>query len=241
LIADERRNPGPPRRRTQTPPAKGNSPTVNTLSVGSRQKTESKRGIGRRAEGDGARDGQIATAPNCIHAIRTADYKYARYYDPAGVEPDQEEFYDLRPNGGDYDDVHQLPLELKDLSEWAINNFPDPPALTEDQLAGRALLKDRLAAVASDRLQPRPAGTPVGPRDLKIEISRWTDAVGPHERAQITFYSQLGVSYQLQRSTDFVAWTDVDGPIPGNNGPVLRHYELAGVPAFYRISWQGTP
>lgn len=183
----------------------------------------------------------VAPPPNRMQAIRTADFKYTRYYDAAGIEPDQEEFYDLRPVGGDYDATHQLPLELNNLSEWAANTFPNPPSLTPEQTTARATLKATLAAAVADRLQPRPASDPAGPRDLKIEVVRWTDADGAHARAQITFYSHFGALYQLQRSTDLVAWADVDDPIPGNNGPVLRHYELSPTHAFYRLRWEPTP
>jgi Arylsulfatase A and related enzymes len=185
--------------------------------------------------------GGVVPAPNRIHAIRTADFKYARYFDADGVAPDQEEFYDLRPEGGDFDVTHQLPLELNNLSEWAADNFPNPPALTTEQTLARASLKSTLAAAVATRLQPRPPASAAAPRDLKIEVVRWSDGAGSHTHAQLTFYSQVGTRYQLQRSTDLVAWDDVDDPIPGNNGPVLRHYELSGPRVFYRIRWEPVP
>lgn len=61
----------------------------------------------------------VASPPNRIQMIRSSGHKYARYFDGAGVEPDQEEFYDLRPAGGDYDASYQLPLEMRNLSTWA--------------------------------------------------------------------------------------------------------------------------
>jgi choline-sulfatase len=100
----------------------------------------------------------VASPPNRIQMLRTADFKYARYYDAAGEKPDQEEFYDLRPTGGDYDSTYQQPLELKNLSQWAVDNFPNPPALTPDQLAARTQLRNDLAA----RGQPL-AGAPAQP------------------------------------------------------------------------------
>lgn len=183
----------------------------------------------------------VAPPPNRMHAIRTADYKYTRYYDADGIAPDEEEFYDLRPTGGDFDATHQLPLELNNLSEWAADSFPNPPALTPAQLLARDSLKTALASAVADRLQPRPPAPAAAPRDLKIELVRWTDDGGAHTHAQLTFYSRFGTSYQLQRSTDLLAWTDVDAPIPGNNGPVLRHYALADARVFYRIAWQTQP
>jgi len=181
----------------------------------------------------------VAPPPNRMQTIRTADFKYTRYYDADGVEPDEEEFYDLRPTGGDFDPAHQLPLELNNLSEWAVNNFPLPPALTPGQLAARSALKATLAAAAADRLQPQPAAAnPVGPRDLRVEIVRWTDTEGQHRHAQLTFYSRFGETYQFQRSANLVDWTDVDAPIPGNNGPVLRHYDLPDARTYYRLRWE---
>lgn len=182
--------------------------------------------------------GGITTPPNRIQAIRTADFKYVRYYDADGVEPDQEEFYDLRPNGGDFDATHQLPLELNNLSEWAVNHFPHPPTLTPEQAFARASLKSMLSAAVAARLQPRSPASAAAPRDLKIEVVRWTDNAGEHSHAQLTFYSQVGTLYQLQRSTDLLSWEDVDEPIPGNNGPVLRHYPFSTDRVFYRIVWQ---
>lgn len=184
----------------------------------------------------------VALPPNRIQAIRTADFKYARYYDAAGVEPDQEEFYDLRPGGGDYDATQGLPLENRNLSEWALGltgPLYEPPSVpTPTQLAARAALKAALADAVAERLQPSPTGAPAGPEDLKIEIVRWTDDTGDHARAQLTFFSRFGTSYQLQSSTDLLEWSDVDEPIPGNNGPVLRHYEFSEPRIFYRIRWQ---
>lgn len=180
----------------------------------------------------------IAPPPNCIQAIRTADFKYVRYYDPAGVEPDQEEFYDLRPGGGDYSAPYRQPLELANLSEWAANRYPHPPTLTDEQQTARMALKTALAAAVADRLQPRPASAPAGPGDIKIQIVQWTDGNGPHERVQLTFFSRFNETYQLQRSIDLLTWTDLDDPIPGNNGPVLRHYDLSDTRAFYRVQWQ---
>jgi hypothetical protein len=53
------------------------------------------------------------------------------------------------------------------------------------------------------------------------------------------FLSRFGETYQLQQSSDLLGWSDLDAPIPGNNGPVLRHYALAEPRAFYRIQWTG--
>ncbi len=179
----------------------------------------------------------VATPPNRIQMIRTADFKYSRYYDAAGVELDQEEFYDLRTNGGDFDSTWQQPLELKNLSQWAVDNFPNPPLLTSEQSAARTQLMNNLAAAVASRLQPRPPNAPFGPENLKIEIVRWSDVSGSHVQTQLTFLSRSGETYQFQQSSDLLTWSNLDEAIPGNNGMVLRHYDLPGPRVFYRIQW----
>jgi hypothetical protein len=179
----------------------------------------------------------VADPPNRIQTIRTADFKYSRYYDGAGVAAEQGEFYDLRPTGGDFDVTYNQPLELKNLSEWAATKFANPPTLTTEQLAARTQLASALQAAAASRLQPRPKNPPVGPEDLKMEVARWSDDAGAHVEVQISFFSRWRETYQIQQSTDLLAWSDVESPIAGNNGPVLRHFQLPGPRAFYRIQW----
>jgi choline-sulfatase len=181
----------------------------------------------------------VANPPNRIQMIRSSEFKYARYYDLAGVQPDQGEFYDLRPDGGDYDPAFKQPLEMNNLSEWAAANFPNPPLLTAEQTAARAQLSSDLAAAVATRLQPRPKNAPHGPDDLKIEVVRWTDDSGPHAQVQITFLSRYGETYQIQQSPDLLTWANFSDPIPGNNGPVLRHYDILLTKAFYRLQWTG--
>ena len=175
--------------------------------------------------------------PNRIQMIRTTDFKYARYFDGAGVEPEQSEFYDLRPNGGDYDSTYGRPLEMKNLSTWAATNFPNPPSLTATQLAARNKLINDLAAASASRLQPRAAHAPVPPEDLKLSVVRYTENNQPRVKVQITFLSRADETYQVQQSTDLVEWTDLDTPIPGNNGAILRSFDLPGSKAFYRLQW----
>lgn len=179
----------------------------------------------------------VASPPNRIQMIRTADYKYVRYYDASGQAADQEEFYDLTSGGGDYDATYQQPKELNNLSSWAVNNFPNPPTLTTDQQIALEELQSDLENAVADRLQPLPAGAPVGPKNLQIQVVRWTDDNGDHTQVQITFVSHSTETYQLQQSTDLLTWSDLDQPIPGNNGLVLRSYDLPGPQAYYRIRW----
>jgi arylsulfatase A-like enzyme len=176
--------------------------------------------------------------PNRLQSIRTADYKFTRYFDGEGVEPDQQEFYDLRPAGGDYDQNYQLPLEMKNLSLWAAENFPNPTALTAEQEQARAQLMQMLEAAVAERLQPRPVGPSTAPGDLTINIHDWTDDTGAaRSSVEIRFISQFGQQYQVQVSTDLVKWVDAGPPIIGNNGPVLESFDAGAPHSFYRIQY----
>ena len=179
----------------------------------------------------------LVDPPNRIQMIRTTDFKYARYTDGAGVAAEQGEFYDLRPSGGDYDATYGLPLELRNLSTWAVASFPNPPTLTAAQTSARTQLARDLAAAATSRLQPRSANAPVAPENLDLAVVRYSDAGGAHTRVQLTFLSRADETYQVQSSTDLLTWSDLEAPIMGNNGPILRHYELVEPKAFYRLQW----
>ncbi len=179
--------------------------------------------------------------PNCIQMIRTADYKYARYYDSAGVAQDQQEFYDLRPEGGDYDTDHALPLELKNLSIWAEALrviHEEEPIATPGQAAARTVLMNQLADLGTTRLAPRAYSPAQAPKEMKFEVKRWTDPdLGPQAKVQLTFYSQLKTSYQLQKSTDLIAWSNLGAAVPGNNSLILMSDTMDDPNAFYRIVW----
>ncbi|MBI4468586.1 MAG: sulfatase-like hydrolase/transferase [Acidobacteria bacterium] len=83
----------------------------------------------------GQGDGQTTVKqPNHLRCIRETNWKYARYFDPGGVEPEQYEMYDLLND----------PLE--------VNNLVDNPAFA----AKRAELAQKLAMLETDRLAPLP-------------------------------------------------------------------------------------
>ncbi|HWL52860.1 MAG TPA: sulfatase-like hydrolase/transferase [Chthoniobacteraceae bacterium] len=190
------------------------------------------------AGGDAAQfeEGTISP-PNCLQMIRTKDFKYVRYYDPAGEAPEQDEFYDLRLTGGDYNAVHNLPLEMTNLAAWA-EFLRDEPVATPQQLLRRAELKQDLATLATTRLAPRPYAASVAPEDLKLVTKRWVDPEnGPQAKVQLTFFSRLNTHYRLERSTDLVNWTDTGASAVGNGGMVLMSDDLNAEKAFYRIQW----
>jgi choline-sulfatase len=80
---------------------------------------------------------QLVPPPNRIVSIREARYKLARYYDGAGLEPDQWEMYDLETD----------PDERENLA------FPGA-TLTAEHSAARERLTAKLREVEETRLQP---------------------------------------------------------------------------------------
>ena len=201
----------------------------------------------------------VAHPINRIQMIRTADFKYAKYYGDPSVG-DQEEFYDLRPQGGDYDSAFGQPLEMKNLSQWAATR-PNSPALTPEQAAARTKLMRDLALAAAERLQPRPVEAPVPPEDLQLAVVSYKTVVlgvvVEHTLVQVTFLSRSNEIYFLQRSSDLVTWEDVPAvlcgdpqpeltppvpqPVEGNNGPVALCTRPLDGKAYYRLVWAAKP
>jgi len=179
--------------------------------------------------------------PNRIRMIRSADFKYARYFDGAGLAQDQQEFYDLRPAGGDFNAVFGLPLELNNLSVWAearrtANSVPT--LASPAQQAARTQLMNQLSTLEGTRLAPRAFAPSVSPENMRLQVKRWTDPTkGPQASVQITFNSRLNTTYKLQKSTDLVEWTSIGTELTGNNGLVLMSDTLEEDKAFYRIQW----
>ncbi|MBL9174532.1 MAG: sulfatase-like hydrolase/transferase [Verrucomicrobiales bacterium] len=201
----------------------------------------------------------VAHPINRIQMIRTADFKYAKYYGDPSVG-DQEEFYDLRPQGGDYDSTYGQPLEMKNLSQWAATR-PHPPVLTPEQAVARSTLMRTLALAAAERLQPRPMEAPVPPEDLQLAVVSYKTVVlgvlVEHTLVQVTFLSRSNEIYFLQRSSDLVTWEDIPAvlcgdpqpeltppvsqPVEGNNGPVALCTRPLNGKAYFRLVWAAKP
>ncbi|MDF3057942.1 MAG: sulfatase [Rariglobus sp.] len=192
---------------------------------------------------DGTNGNGIVPAPNRIQMIREADYKYARYFDGQGVEPDQQEFYDLRSGslgGTDIDAGTGLPVELRNLSAWAetLRTALDQPTLaTPDQETKRTQMMQRLADVTATRLQARAYTAPVMAENVTIRTVAVTDpdTSVTTDMIEIKFVSRWGSNYQLQKSTNLQSWTDLGGPHAGNNGPILLCDPLTTTAVFYRV------
>lgn len=92
---------------------------------------------------------EMPQAPKNIRAIFTDDedgeWKYARYFDPAGIEPSQFEMYHRYTGAG----VPVDPFELDNLANEASANYDDPQIVTK-----RELLALRLQMLEEERLQP---------------------------------------------------------------------------------------
>lgn len=190
----------------------------------------------------------VVAPPNRIQAVRTPDFKLARYWDGSGdtpPAPDQGEFYDLRPIGGDYyandgaggSVVYNSagPLEVINLSDVGFN----PPALTPDQQTAFAELKNILQQEtdSNGRLAATPLNAASAPENLKIEIIRWMDEETPKVTVQITFVSRENTRYQIRKSTNLPDWADLGDAIIGNNGLALYNDDLTEEKAFYLIQW----
>jgi hypothetical protein len=97
---------------------------------------------------------------------------------------------------------------------------------------------NQLATLEGTRLATRAYTPSVAPEKMKFEIKRWTDPTnGPQAKVQLTFNSRINTTYQLQKSTDLVSWSNVGTTLAGNNGPVLMSDTLGGQKAFYRVQW----
>lgn len=91
----------------------------------------------------------MVAQPNHIRCLIANDpdgeWKYARYFDPAGVEPEQYEMYQLRDGNGQPVD----PYEQENLA-----HSRNAKAMLPKYVDKRAELAQRLAALEKERLQP---------------------------------------------------------------------------------------
>jgi choline-sulfatase len=189
----------------------------------------------------------VVSPPNRIQAVRNPGYKLARYWDGNDnpPKPDQGEFYDLTPGGGDYyandgangSVVYDAPgpLEMINLSNVGFT----PPPLTSDQQSAYASLESILQQETGPggRLASTPLDAPAPPQNLQLQLVRWTNNGTPSVAVQITFLSRENTTYQIQRSGNLTDWSNLGAPICGNNGPVLYNDTTVTAQAYYRIQW----
>jgi arylsulfatase A-like enzyme len=119
----------------------------------------------------GSWDHGLLPGPNRLQAVRTKDYKYVRYFSgDKSYEPRnwQGEFYDLRPNGGDYypevdpitgrlNPFKSAPLELRnlDVTADALRVMRgDQPLATRKQRKASIKMQRLLDELIDRKLQP---------------------------------------------------------------------------------------
>ncbi|HUF61525.1 MAG TPA: sulfatase-like hydrolase/transferase [Verrucomicrobiales bacterium] len=196
--------------------------------------------------------------PNRIQMVRTPNYKLVRYYDGQGNVPDEGEFYDLTPEGGDYytNDGSDDSIVYNEGAPLELDNLHDRPAalLTMEQAQQRGHLQVLLTNAQQNEWAPRQtdAAFPPTPPKPEVRVSRWIDEEdNARAQVQVTFVSREGRNYQLQRSRDLDHWesvpnlvcadeqdppiTDPDQPVAGNNGPIALCDELVAERVFYRL------
>ncbi len=90
--------------------------------------------------------------PNHIRCIRCdlgdGEWKYARYYDPSGIEPEQMEMYHLSDGAGNVVDPDELD-NLGNEERYPVEQYPQIAAK-------RAALAQKLAGLEAARLAPLP-------------------------------------------------------------------------------------
>lgn len=158
----------------------------------------------------GSWDHGVLPGPNRIQAVRTKDYKYVRYYSADETyEPKnwQGEFYDLRPNGGDYypnidpitgqlNPFKAAPLELDNL---------DPKAEALRILKGGSSIatpEQKIAYVEMSNL-------------LDEQISQKLQPLLPQASKAPTFYTYYGGSAQ---NSKYKYGDPITRLIPSTNG-----------------------
>jgi arylsulfatase A-like enzyme len=184
----------------------------------------------------------IISAPNRIRALIEKDYKFAHYFDGQGIEPQQEEFYDMRTRddgGTDADAATGQALEYINYSEWAENQRDESKKLITEPLATkREQMRVDLDAAINSKLAPLPPAPAVAPDAYQAKTYRWNDpdTAEAMSAVQLTWLSRFHTQYQLQSSPDLAEWTKVGDPIHGNNGPIWSDHEVAGK-QFFRLVW----
>jgi hypothetical protein len=200
----------------------------------------------------------LVPPPNRLQVVRTPDYKYIRYWDGnlTPANPDQGEFYDLTPDGGDYyflDTYNKRgPMERRNLSGLP-PAMKQPTDLTPTQFDAYNQLAVILQQETSigGRLYGTALNAPAAPENLKLQVVQ----TGSGAVVQITFLSRENTNYWLQMSTDLATWANVPNvrcgdspsgspvisPIKGNNGPVALCADLVEPQAFYRLQWGSVP
>jgi arylsulfatase A-like enzyme len=189
----------------------------------------------------------VSIAPNRIRAIREKHYKYNYYFDGLGIDAPQAEFYDLRTKieGGTDTDIDSglgvtgMPIEYRNLSEWAENRRPHGDRLATPALvAKREQMQASLQTLIDTKLTPLTPRAATPPVNFKIKsYDVTTEGEQLTTVMQITWLSHSSTQYQLQSSSDMVTWENVGEVIPGNNGSIWIDKVAVDPKRFYRLRW----
>ena len=203
-------------------------------------------------------------AANRIQAVRTKDFKYARYYSgdkqysPKNWEG---ELYDLRPQGGDYyPDRDPLtgklnvfkgaPLELRNLDPKTGSLRPQPgkpgvsgraQALVYSQMVNllNHQVKTRLNPLPEQKAKPPqvfayPGGSLNGSVYKTGEKISRLIPAATGQDLELAFTTQAQKSYNIVYKNDAGSYTTLASGIVGTNGPVYQY--LTGVPSSVELA-----
>ena len=201
----------------------------------------------------------LLPAANRIQAVRSKDFKLVRYFSgdlPYAPENWEEEFYDLRENGGDYypdrDSItgqqnifKANPLELKNLapSADAQRVAQGLPALaTAFQLEAYRQMTLLLNQQIADRLNPLPPSPAVEPSvfvyaggSMDGSVYQQGDSVSrliadqAGQSLELAFNTRAHQSYSIVYKANDGSPVTLQSGIVGTNGPVYQY--LTGLPA----------
>ncbi len=154
---------------------------------------------------------QVVPPPNRLRALITDRYKYCRYFDGDGVEPEQYEMYDLKFDQFEMDNVAN-----------------DGHPRHGDYATVLMQMSDMLATAEETKLAPLPTYTP------QVVIN---DNSG---NLTVSWNAEAGVPYQVQFSEDLEVWTNTGDVIINASGgeesfDVTSLYTNSGESMFFRI------
>lgn len=152
----------------------------------------------------------ISPAPWKFHAIRDANFKYARYFETGTTVLEEE---------------HELYNVLIDAPE--VNNLAGKLGSLNDEarMAGRLVQAEETEMAPID---PAFFNAPFGPVIKMIRYSL--------TQVTLRFDTQKDIKYQAQATADFLQWTDVGQVVPGTGNDVDLVIDLGSATrGFFRV------
>ncbi len=79
------------------------------------------------------------------------------------------------------------------------------------------------------------------PATPQLNLTHWNDYLGDSKiKLKISFVTRFGGAYQIQKSTDLNAWSDLGPTFLGSNDIVSVEEDAETRPEFYRLKWNGS-